>query len=100
MSIDRPDRVVRRKRGAGHEERSATVDREMVGGDTGLQCCVNEDFALRVDLEYRAAAITHKKIAVGIEHRACCHAHPFGIERRLAGPIDAIDISFRARGYK
>src|SRR6185437_8633289 len=100
MRVNGPDGIVRRERGACNEQRALGIHGEVIGGDTGFEGGVDEDFALRINFKNCAATIADEEIALCIEDSARGNAHAFGIESGLAGAIDAVDISLGARGDK
>src|SRR5512135_1048955 len=59
---------------------------------------MDEDLALGVDFEDGAAAVTDEEIAFRVKDATCGDAHAFGVERRLASTVDAVNIALSARG--
>ena len=67
MGVDGPDGVVGGEGRGGNEEGSFGVDGEVIGGDAGLECGVDEDLALGIDFEDGAAAVADEEVALGVK---------------------------------
>src|SRR5580704_5121691 len=81
-----------------HVQFTAWVEGEMISGDGRFESGEDEDFALRTDLENRAAAVSDKQVAFRIEGEAGGDAHAFDPLLAAAVGRDAIDGAVMASG--
>src|SRR5580658_3904068 len=71
----------------------------MVRGDGRLQRGENVNLARLADFEHRAAAIADVQVLFRIKGDAGGHAHPFHVDRHIAGGSGLINDAVVAAGY-
>src|SRR5690349_11459467 len=97
---DPVDAVVARRRRAGNKKIARRAKREMVRRDGRLERGEDENFALRADLENRAASVAHVKAAVLIEREPSGYPHALNPLHRAPVGRDAVNRAVVAAGHK
>ena len=85
-------------RGPGDVEVAVRAERQVIGGDAGLESGEDVDLAIASDLEDGAAAVADEEIFLGVEGDASGDAHAFGVGGHGAVRGDAIHRAVEARG--
>ncbi len=92
------DAIEARSGGAGDEKFAGGTECQMIGRERRLERGEDENFAVRADLENRAAAIADVEIAAFVERDARGDAHAFDPLHRAAVGRNAVDGAVIAAG--
>src|SRR4029077_8458279 len=92
------DAVEARRRGAGDVQIAGGTEREMICGERRLKRGEDENFAVRANLENRAAAIAYVEAAGFVKREAGGDAHAFDPLHGAAVGRDAVNRSIVAAG--
>src|SRR2546423_14996985 len=99
LRIDTVDRVVTGRGGPGDVQITVGGKGEMIGANARLKRGKDEGLTALGDLEDRAAAITHIKVAGAIKGNAGGHPHARGELRHSPVRGHAIDGAVISRAY-
>ena len=85
MGIDLVDRIKARRRRPGDKKVTLWAERQVIGGDAGLERSEHENLPVARNLKYRSTAVAHVKIMFPVKGNPSGDAHSLRVGRY--GPV-------------